>query len=135
MIRWLLRTRSDKRNMSVNEYDINMPIKINTNIRNDSFQIGDVVFSATPVFWITSLKDISTIDEGCVSFLFIVYIIRLCPGRLAFHSSRICALMTKIKFYSRHHEGNMKGVIRTFENEILFRRHCSALMLQMTANR
>ena len=82
--------------MSANEYDINMPIKINTNIRNDSFQIGDVVFSATPVFWITSLKDISTIDEGCVFFIFIVYIIRLYPEKLAFHNPIICALMTII---------------------------------------
>ena len=109
--------------------------EMDAHIRNDSFQMGDVVFSTTPVLWITSPKDISAIDEGCVSFLFIVYIIRLCPGRLAFHSSGICALMTKIKFYSRHHEGNMKGVIRTFENEILFRRHCSALILKVNPNR
>ena len=82
--------------MSANEYDINMQIKINTNIRNDSFQMGDVVFSATPVLWITSPKDISTIDEGSDSFLFIVYAIRLYPERLAFHNPVICALMTII---------------------------------------
>ena len=82
--------------MSANEYDINMQIKINTNIRNDSFQIGDVVFSATPVFWMTSLKDISTIDEGSVFFLFIVFTVLLYHGRRNFHSPGICALMTII---------------------------------------
>ena len=82
--------------MSANEYDINMQIKINTNIRNDSFHSGDVVFSATPVFWMTSLKDISTIDEGSVFFLFIVFTVLLYHGRRNFHSPGICALMTII---------------------------------------
>ena len=70
--------------------------EMDAHIRNDSFHLGDVVFSATPVLWITSPKDISTIDEGCVFFLFIVYIIRLYPERLFFHSPVICALMTII---------------------------------------
>ena len=70
--------------------------EMDAHIRNDSFQMGDVVFSTTPVLWITSPKDISTIDEGCVFFLFIVYIIRLYPEKLAFHNPIICALMTII---------------------------------------
>ena len=70
--------------------------KIVTNIRNDSFQMGDVVFSATPVLWITSLKDISTIDEGSVFFLFILFTVLLYHGRRNFHSPGICALMTII---------------------------------------
>ena len=97
--------------------------------------MGDVVFSATPVLWITSPKDTSTIDEGSVFFLFIVYIILLDPVRLAFHSSGICALMTITIIYLRHHKGSMKGDIRTFENEILIRRHCSALILKVNPNR
>ena len=60
--------------------------------------MGDVVFSATPVLWITSPKDTSTIDEGSDSFLFIVYAIRLYPERLAFHNPVICAPMTITKF-------------------------------------
>ena len=80
----------------MNEYDPNMPIKIDTHIRNDSFHSGDVVFSATPVHMITSPNDISTIDEGSAFFHFIVYIILLGPVRLAFHNSRICARMTNI---------------------------------------
>ena len=97
--------------------------------------MGDVVFPATPVLWITSPKDTSTIDEGSVFFLFIVYIILLDPVRLAFHSSVICALMTITIIYLRHNKGSMKGVIRTFENEILIRRHCSALILKVNPNR
>ena len=97
--------------------------------------MGDVVFSATPVLWITSPKDISTIDEGCVFFLFIVYINCLSHEILAFHSSGICALMTITIIYLRHHKGSMKGTIRTFENEILIRRHCSALILKVNPNR
>ena len=80
--------------------------KIDTRIGNDSFHLGDVVFFATPVLWITSPKDISTIDEGCVFFLFIVYINCLSHEILAFHSSGICALMTITIIYLRHSRGN-----------------------------
>ena len=67
-----------------------------THIRNNSFHSGDVVFSATLVLWMMSPEDISTVNEGFISFLFIVYAIRLYPERLAFHNPVICALMTII---------------------------------------
>ena len=121
--------------MSVNEYDINMLIKINTNIRNDSFHSGDVVFSATPVFWMTSLKDISTIDEGSVFFLFILFTVLLYHGRRNFHSPGICALMTIIYIFNVMIGEIQESLERTFENEVLIRRHCSTLISQMTTNR